>query len=92
MNQLTVRGFDRELERRLRQIARDRGVSLNRAALLLLRRGAGLEPPHPGHTVVGDSLDEFLGVWSPEEEQDFLKSIEIFERIDESPWADESGG
>ena len=47
MNQLTVRGFDKGLERRLRQVARDRGVSLNRAALILLREGAGLGAP-PG--------------------------------------------
>ena len=87
MNQLTVRGFDRELERRLRQLAQERGVSLNRAALLLLRRGAGLAPPQPGYEVVGDSLDEFIGVWSEEEEQELLRSIDIFERIDESFWS-----
>ncbi len=42
MNELTVRGFDKELERRLRQVAKEQGVSLNRAALILLREGAGL--------------------------------------------------
>ena len=41
MNQLTVRGFDKELERRLRRTAKERGVSLNQAAPILLREGAG---------------------------------------------------
>lgn len=42
MDHLSVRGFDKELERRLRELARRENVSLNKAALLLLRRGAGL--------------------------------------------------
>jgi len=37
VKQLTVRGFDKELERRLRDVARTKGVSLNQAALILLR-------------------------------------------------------
>ena len=42
MNQLTVRGFDDELSDRLRGLARREGISLNQAALRLLRKGAGL--------------------------------------------------
>jgi hypothetical protein len=33
VKQLTVRGFDKDLERRLRDVAKTRGVSLNQAAL-----------------------------------------------------------
>ena len=36
VKKLTVRGFDKELERRLRDVARTKGVSLNQAALILL--------------------------------------------------------
>ena len=42
MKQLTVRGFDDDLERAIRQLARRERISLNQAALKLLRRGAGL--------------------------------------------------
>ncbi len=87
MNQLTVRGFDSELESRIRELAQRRGISLNKAALLLLRRGGGLEPAEGQTNVVGDSLDEFIGVWSREEEQEFLDAIEVFERVDESLWS-----
>ncbi len=38
MNQLTVRGFDKDLQRCLREFARRQGVSLNRAAVTLMRR------------------------------------------------------
>jgi antitoxin (DNA-binding transcriptional repressor) of toxin-antitoxin stability system len=37
--------------------------------------------------VIGNSLDRFIGVWSEEEEAEFLKSIEVFEEIDESLWS-----
>ena len=87
MSQLTIRGFDDALRGRIEQIARERGSSLNRAALLLLRRGAGLDPeaPPPAN-VVGDSLDEFVGAWTRAEERRFLDAIDVLDRIDEALW------
>lgn len=62
MTQLTVRGFDQELERELRRLARAEGISLNQAALRLLRKGAGLSG---GASVpIGAALDQFLGTIS----------------------------
>lgn len=87
MNQLSIRGFDKELERRLRELAGERGISLNRAAVLLLRRGAGLEERREPGNRVGDALDEFIGSWCADEEKEFLESVEVFERIDESLWS-----
>ena len=86
MKQLTVRGFDRELERRIQALARHEGVSLNRAALLLLRRGAGLGEPKRVEQVVGSTLDHLIGTWSAEEESEFLESLRAFEQVDESLW------
>ena len=37
MKQLTIRGFDDELIRRIRAVAREEGLSLNQAVLRLLR-------------------------------------------------------
>ena len=89
MKQLTLRGFDPELEERLRVIARERSLSLNRAALVLMRRGAGLEsPPEPGRDTssVGSVLDRFVGVWSAEEEREFLRSLAGLEELDPELW------
>jgi hypothetical protein len=86
MRRLTLRGFDKELERRLRQVARTRGVSLNQAALILLREGAGLLGPRRRATVVGDTLDHLIGSWSAEEEVEFLEAIRAFEAVDPSHW------
>jgi hypothetical protein len=83
---LTIRGIDAELERRLRGVARARDLSLNKAALALLRRGAGITAPGERANVVGDALDAFIGTWSTKEERAFLRAIRIFERVDEDLW------
>ena len=86
MKQLTIRGFDDELERRLREIAGEEGISLNKAALKLLRRGAGLQTEGAAPDVVGRSLDMFIGTWSAEQEEELLEAVQVFDQIDESFW------
>ena len=87
VNQLTLRGFDRDLERRLREVARQRQISLNKAAILLLRRGAGLEPDEAGAAdVIGDSLDHLIGSWTAEEAREFEDAVAVFENIDDEIW------
>ncbi len=86
MKQLSLRGFDAELEKRIREIARQEGISLNRAVLRLLRKGAGLGKAGKPSDVVGDSLDHLIGKWSLEESREFLKSIGPLEQIDRSFW------
>jgi hypothetical protein len=87
VNQLTLRGFDERLGRRIRELARKHDTSLNRAALMLLRRGAGLEDPARSAGRVGNSLDSFVGVWSEAEEREFLQSISALEQIDPELWS-----
>src|SRR2546422_11000417 len=90
VKQLTVRGVGKDLERCLRDVAKARGVSLNRAALILLRAGAGLGAPRHRANVVGDSLDDLIGSWSKAEESEFLQTIGRLEEIDPSLWRRES--
>ena len=87
MNQLTIRGFDDELREHIRKLAEREGLSLNRAALKLLRRGAGLSDGRYGENKIGSALDHFFGIMS-KEEADELDAIieEEFEKIDESMW------
>jgi hypothetical protein len=87
MNQLSIRGFDKELERRLREVAKERDISLNKAAILLLRKGAGLDTTNRCTNAVGDSLDALIGCWTAEDEREFLKSIGAFERIEKVFWS-----
>lgn len=86
MKQLTLRGFDAELERRLRATARRNGVSLNKAALDLLRRGAGMKPGTPEPDSVGNALDAFIGNWTARDVDELLAAVEPLEAIDEELW------
>ena len=84
MSDLSLHGFDKELELRLAEIARREGVSMNEAALRLLRRGAGLQDAPTG--TIGDALDGFVGRWSEADEQALLESIAVCETVDEALW------
>ena len=86
MNQLTLRGFGKQLENRIRELARREGLSLNQAALRLLRRGAGLGEEAEGPNTVGSDLDDHIGTWSAEEADEFDASLEDFGHVDEELW------
>ncbi len=84
--QLSVRFEDRALEKKLRQLADRHGVSLNKAAVLLLRTGAGLQPGGRAEKSIGRALDKYFGVWTEEEAREFDRSMQIFETVDEDLW------
>lgn len=85
MNQLTIRGFDPPLERHLRETAERYNLSLNKAALLLMRRGAGLLEETSPRTV-GSSIDHLIGSWSADDEVEFQAAAKDFNRLDEDLW------
>lgn len=85
LKQLTLRGFDRDLEHRLRHEARMNGISLNRAALRLMRRGSTLDAVAPA-TVVGSQLDHLIGTWSESDARSLRRATAVFERVDEDFW------
>ena len=86
MNQLTVRGFDDELSKHIRRLAKRDGISLNQAALKLLRKGAGLADPLRRADTVGSSLDHLIGTWTSQEATEIDRALEELEVIDEASW------
>lgn len=85
-HQLTIR-YDDALAREIEDLARREGISLNQAALRLLRRGARLEEgPAPARDSIGDSLDWFIGSWTPERATELELAIADFEMVDEDLW------
>ncbi len=86
MEQLTVRGFDKALARRLKEVAKTQRISLNQAAVMLLRQGAGIDPISKPPQRIGDSLNKLIGAWTDEEAAELLKSIRPLERIDSELW------
>ena len=86
MDQLTVRGFDDDLSAYMQRLARREGISLNQAALRLLRKGAGLSDRTGNPNTIGRALDDLFGVWSTDEAESFDAALEVFETVDESAW------
>ena len=83
--QLTLRGLDPHLQREIRELARRQRISLNKAALRLLERGAGIGPREQADRI-GSSLDHLIGTWSHQEADRFLESIKSCEQIDAELW------
>ena len=86
MDQLTVRGFDHELPEHIRRLSKREGISLNQAALKLLRKGAGLADLKRKVDTVGPSLDHLIGTWTDEEAAEMDQALEELEVIDEADW------
>ncbi|MDE0192160.1 MAG: hypothetical protein OXQ90_12455 [Gammaproteobacteria bacterium] len=84
MNQLTIRGFDDELADYIRRLARREGISLNRAVMRLVRRGANLDDPDAD--VIGSSLDHLMGTWTVDEADAIDRALQDFSVIDEAMW------
>ena len=87
MNQLTLRGFDDELSERLQELAEKEHLSLNKAALKLLRQATGLNAGESSQKRVGSALDEFIGCWSPGEAKEFDGQVKVFEQVDPELWS-----
>ncbi len=83
--QLTLRGFDADLERALVKEARAHGLSLNQAAVKLLRRGAGLASG-PAPNAVGHALDHLIGTWTTDDATRVTTATAVFARVDEDLW------
>jgi hypothetical protein len=84
-NQLTIR-YDDALAREIEELATREGISLNQAAVRLLRKGAKLDDSAPTRDVVGDSLDWFIGSWTREQADEIERATEDFEMVDEELW------
>ena len=85
LKQLSVRGFEPELADALRGLAEAEGISLNQAALRLMRKGAGISG-QSHRDRIGNSLDEFIGTMSDGEARDLLDSIAPCDQIDHAFW------
>lgn len=86
LKQLTIRGFDPEIEEQIRELARREGLSLNQAVMQLLRRARGRQDASDRMHRVGSALDDLAGTWSRRDEQEFARATEPMERIDSTFW------
>ena len=85
-NQLTVRGFGEELAGAVRRLAVREQISLNQAAIKLLRRGAGLPDPGAPAEMAKRPIEDLFGVWTPENAKAVECALADFAEIDAEMW------
>ena len=86
MDQLKVTGLGNELYATLDKLAKSEGISLNEAALKLLRSGAASAEVREHSDKVGSSFDHLIGLWTDQEADEFDAALQDMEIIDESIW------
>jgi len=84
--QITVRFRDRRLESRLLTLAEREGLSLNEAAVELLRRGAGLDATAASGKRT-KALHKLGGTWSEQDKRAFDEATAVFGHVDPELWA-----
>jgi hypothetical protein len=82
---ITLRDIPEELEKILEQRAKAEGLSMNRTVIKMLEEASGLAPevvkPKLNH-----DFDEFAGIWTDEEADEFDKRIAEISQIDWEMW------
>ena len=83
MTQMTIRGLSPKTERKIRQMAEEKGISLNRVILQLIDEQGDdtVKKPAPA-----ESLRKLAGGWNEEDAEAFMASIKSCEQIDEEMW------
>lgn len=85
MHNISVRGIEEASLRRLKQMAKRRGVSLNRLIADMLNAEGGNAPAQARLTAY-DDLDKLAGTWSKQDAREFERAVASFEQIDEELW------
>jgi len=85
MKQLTIR-FDDDLNWALRATASREDISLNQAAIRLMRKGAGIAQGEPHPNAIGNSLDHLCGTWTQTDTDQFDRDIRVFDAVDDGLW------
>lgn len=82
MHTLTVRGLDPEITQRLKQVAQERHMSVNKFILEAIQTHLGMNKrrssPHP--------LDKYFGKWDQAEFDRVMKNVEEQRQIDTELW------
>ena len=81
MQQITIRGIDPEIERKIRSIARENGKSINQVLKEIIHKEFAQDKNMPG-----ESLRNLAGSWTTKDAREFENAISSCEQIDEEMW------
>jgi hypothetical protein len=82
MNQITLRKIPRSVEVGIRGVSSKNGESLNKTIIALLQKSLGLDATDKKKR----DLSKLSGTWTKQDELEFNKNIDIFEKIDVEVW------
>jgi plasmid stability protein len=85
MKNITVRGIDDDLNEKLREKAREKGVSINQIVIDALKEQLGLRKKKK-FTVVYSDLDHMFGRWSEEDFRRIQGKIDAERVVDTELW------
>ena len=82
MNPISLRNIPPALARKIRDLARERRISLNKAVICLLEEGEKPKSKGPPY----DELDHLAGTWTAEEARTFDAGLAEQRTVDEALW------
>jgi len=85
MKNFIVRGIDDALDEKIREKARESGMSINQFVISALREQLGLKKGKK-YTAVYSDLDHLFGKWSEEEFQRIQGKIDSERGVDAELW------
>lgn len=83
MKSISIHGIDEEMEKKIDERAKKEGKSVNKIVKELIARALGMGDKPPDNRAMFEDLS---GVWTEEDEQEFLASIADLEKTDEKDW------
>ncbi len=86
MKAVTLRSLPPEVSKMIRQEAKRKGTSINKAVISLLQRKAAAEEKAKHRRAVYHDLDALAGSWSKKEGASFDKALAAQRRIDLDLW------
>lgn len=84
MSVISIHSLDKSVERRVRAKARQERKSLNQTIKEILSASFGGEPSIP--SVRRDEFNEFLGIWSQQDLDDFKAATSDLDRVEPADW------
>jgi hypothetical protein len=86
MKAITVRNLPPNVTKAIREKAKREGLSLNRTVAKLLAQATGHAEPGRASSLVQDDLDEFSGVWTKQEAEEFDASLKEQRSVNPEDW------
>ena len=89
MKSLTIRGIPPDMEKIIKNEAKETNLSLNKALLSVLEKAAGARAQTKKTKTIYHDLDHLFGRWTEKEADTFTKSLKRQRKIEAELWEKE---